>query len=368
MYKILFIIAFVCFSANGLSAEPSNGILCCGNARTGYINQSGPVSQPSGRVLQDSRGGFPLLENGRLITGITGLGMICISTQDNELFWNLQHIFGPCSISDGIIYAQYRNPEIHVDTSIIGISIENGEIVWRWNLREVRSFIVENNVLYTVFESNNHQVKVFAIHTQDSIPIWELELPQFAANSISLLDNTLIVALQSGGMRYHSEGLTAISAVTGELLWTIEKDSIANNNFPLAGNAVLIRSPEGLQAISISNGSVLWTSSDALLCDPSIRENSIYYISGSDIVEASLSTGERITSQKIPNCSHYRRFSITLAENAIFLLSADYLLSLDYELKPNWLYSLPSCDKIIIDDGKAYCSTSNGLLCLTEPE
>ncbi len=372
MYKILsfLILASICISECISNAEPSTGILRFGNSRTGYINQNGPVSQPSCKLLRNSNSVSFLLENGRIITGDREMGMICISNIDGELFWSLPDVFGPFSISNGIVYTQYRSPGVHNDTHLIGVNIENGEIVWRWNLKEVRSFLVENNVLYTVYEQNLRPSKALAISTLDSLgsAIWEVEIPRFHTNSISLHDNVLILALEGGGMRTQSEGVAGISAISGELLWTVEHDSIANHTFPMANNAVFIRSPKGLQALSTIDGSVLWTNRDSLQCDPSVRENSIFYISGNEIVESSLSTGERLTSQDIPGCSQPDGYSISLAENGIFMLSRNYLLKLNYELAPDWLYTLFYVNSIIIYDGKIYYFNQDRISYLTDSE
>jgi len=358
-------------------SEPSTGIRCYGNQRTGCINQTGPVAQPSFSWLYESpRNGnsHVLLANGRLIM-IHDSMMLCIDSRDGKILWSSPQIFGSFVISNGIVYSQYRDSLVYANTELVGIDIETGEIIWRWDQKDVGRFLSTEGILYVSCKSNWSQTasiypnKVVALRITDlrnMVPIWECELSEYRVNSMSLIDTVLVASLEDTGSPYQSEGIAAISTVSGDLLWRLERDSITSGFLPVTEEALFFRLTDSLKAVSITDGSQLWAIPDSLLCDPVLREGSLYYLSNrGELVEISASTGVEIHSSTMPLGTIGRGCSISLANNGIYVLSGRCILKLDYDLTLEWIYSRFNASSMIIHEGYLYLSSSARLFCLS---
>lgn len=358
--------------------EPSTAIRCFGNQRIGYINQAGPVSQPSLSWLYESpRNGNShiLLADGRLIMIHDGI-MLCLDSRDGKTLWTSPQIFGPFVISNGIVYSQHRDSLVYANTELVGIDIETGETVWEWDQKDVSRFLSTDSILYVSCKSNWSQTasmypnKVIALritNLRNVVPLWECELSEYRVNSMSLIDTVLVASLEDSGSPYQSEGIAAISTLSGELLWKLERDSITSGFLPITEEALFFRLPDSLKAVSIIDGSLTWAIPDSLLCDPVLREGSLYYLSSrGEFVEISASTGAEIYSSTMPLDIIGRVSSISLADNGIYIQSGRYILKLDYDLIHNWIYTRFNASSMIIHEGNLYLSSSARLFCLSD--
>ncbi len=377
-YYLFLLIAVICTGEGRSLPEPSTAIRCFGNQRTGYINQAGPISQPSLSWLYESpRNGNShiLLADGRLI--MIHDGMLCIDSRDGENLWTSPQIFGPFAISDGVVYSQHRDSLVYADTELVGIDIETGEIIWRWDLKEVRNFLIADSILYVSCKSTWSRTasiypdKVIAMkitNLRNVVPLWECELSEYRMNSMSLIDTVLFASLEDSGSPYLSEGIAAISTLSGDLLWRIERDSITSRFLPITEEALFFRLPDSLKAVSIIDGSLIWAIPDSLLCDPVLREGSLFYLSADgELVEVSASTGAEIDSSNMPLGTLQNWSTISLTNNGIYILSGRCILKLDYNLILEWIYSRFNASSLIIHEGNLYLSSSARLFCLSDP-
>lgn len=377
-YYLLLLITAISVGEGRSLSEPSTGIRCYGNQRTGCINQAGPVAQPSLSWLYESpRNGNShiLLADGRLIMIHDGM-MLCIDSRDGKTLWTSPQIFGHFVISNGIVYSQRRDSLVYADTELVGIDIETGETVWRWDQKDVSRLLSTDSILYVCCKANwsrtasTYPDKVIALRITDLrnvVPLLEFELSEYRVNLISLIDTLLVASLNNTGSPYQSEGIAVISSVSGDLLWRLERNSITSGFLPVTEEALFFRLPDSLMAVSITDGSLLWAIHDSLFCDPVLREGSLYYLSTrGELVEISASTGTIIDSSSMPLGIIGRGSSISLADNGIYIQSGRYILKLDYNLILNWIYTRFNASTMIVHEGNLYLSSSARLFCLSD--
>ncbi len=353
------------------STEYSTAVYRYGNHRNGFIGESGPVSQPSATILIEEislSNCRMLLDRERLIIG-SGEIFLCIDLADGDTLWISEGSFvqSPFLISNEVIYTQHRDSLVWSDTEIVGLDILSGETIWRKDLTRVTRLLVADGVLYATCRSNLgvHNIitpeKIVAMRIRDRADapfIWECELPDYAVSSLSQQDTVLVASLMN---RYgshspnNSVGIAAISTISGDLLWTIERDSVSNGCIPLTEEALFYRVPDTLKAVSITKGSLLWSRPDSLICDPVIRNEVMFYlINGGELVVVDTNSGKKINSCLLPARTVGRGSTITLALNGIYINSGSLLLKLDYGLELNWIYSGAGYSDMIINNSALY--------------
>ena len=329
-------------------------------------------------VYEGSGNGYSniLLADGRLVM-LHGDGMLCVDSRNGEQLWALPQIFGQFLISDGVVYYQQIDSLDQDNTVLVGLDIETGErIIWRWHLKDVSNFIIADTTVYVSCRSGySHSSSMYAdkvisfsiANVHDIHALWELDLSDFTVNSLSLVDTVLIASLDNVSWRRWSEGIAAISTVSGNLLWKLENDSIANGFIPVTNETLFIRVSDNLQAINLHDGSLIWSISDSLQSNPAIKDDALFYLSAaSELVEVSVSTGAEINSSDMPSGTIRRGTTISLANNGIFIQSGRIILKLDYDLILKWIYSRFNVCTMIIHGGNLYLASSTMFFCLSD--
>lgn len=365
----IFLLLAVVAYAMASSTEYSTAVYRYGNHRNGFIGENGPVSQPSSTILIEeislSGPSRMLLDGERLVIG-SGEVFLCIDQSDGDTLWISERTFGPFVISNGVIYAQHRDSLVWADTEIVGLDTRSGEIIWRRDLRRVTKLLVADGILYAACRSNLGvpniitPEKIVAMRIADHADapfVWECELPDYTVRALSQQDTILVASLKSSNSYSNgmSDGIAAISTISGDLLWTIDTDSITNSCLPLTEEALFYRVPNTLKAVSITKGSLIWSRPDSLICDPVIWNSIMFYlIKGGELIAVDTNSGKRISSCTLPAGTVRRGSTITLSLNGIYINSGSLLLKLDYDLELNWIYSSAVTYPMIIRDSVLY--------------
>ena len=159
----------------------------------------------------------PIVNQGVVYAGIGNAGarLFAIDAKSGKLIWKTTMVISSMAqliIAGGVLYTSQNN------NSLVGINLQNGEVMWRKSGIPRASFLEHDSVLYVTSVSGD----VYAFETQTRQLIWQEHLRTLGAGDVSrmkLIGEELYVGFNDLG-KIHFVSIHAINSRTGREDWS----------------------------------------------------------------------------------------------------------------------------------------------------
>ncbi|MFP4424970.1 MAG: PQQ-binding-like beta-propeller repeat protein [Spirochaetaceae bacterium] len=211
--------------------------------RRGVLSFYEAPPEASDEARWEHRGVLPLLSLGaEFVTAAVEGGVVALGRQAGEELWRVAIEEVPADLR-----ARREGVLVGAGRSVLWIDSERGEITDRQNLRgSAAELLLGPETVYVVTDTG---VEAYG---EDRELRWRFDAPRVRRGSLSSGEDPVLL-LESG------EGLLALSATEGELLWELPGERLAMRPVLLEDRFFLPRENGVLEARSWESGELLWS-------------------------------------------------------------------------------------------------------------
>jgi len=219
--------------------------------------------------------GSPVVANGMVYIGSQDYNLYALNATTGALVWKYytgyRADYSP-AVANGIVYTHYEDQNSGV-VYTVALDAGTGTEVWKTQITEFGSLSTPTVVNGVLYENTDRQIA--ALDAKTGYILWVSDDIDASANSVASVANGVVYAITYDGYLY------AFDAATGKVLWNVYVNE--RGEAVAVVNGVLYASNDGLLAINAKTGALIWSffvgptqCNLSVACGPAVADGVVY--------------------------------------------------------------------------------------------